>query len=157
MSDCYVETGVSCTFLNYYLFRRYSCEVEFSQALVLNESRIRSLFPQASVFIMATAIKIEFYTEDSESPAFIIEPFWWDTEELINEHSFVTENDHDFPHHYYTVSMEQLRQIHYGQMKNLQANEKIGQAVMIINHITQVISSKTVFEKIRLFIFEWES
>jgi hypothetical protein len=106
---------------------------------------------------MALSLKIEFYPGNNNRPEFILEPHWWNTEELLADFPFSESVQNGYKNYNLVVSMEQLKKIHDQQSRYADPAHSRVEENIVAGQFQYVFDSPTVFRKIQLNIYEWDT
>ncbi len=104
---------------------------------------------------MALAIRIEFYTRNSLEPAFIVEPHWWNANELLVTYPFTQRYMNGYLNDYLLLSKQQLAEMHAFQGENSAA--LVGQDKVTFRQMEEMINADFNFKKIQINIYEWDT
>lgn len=106
---------------------------------------------------MALALRIEFYTRNTLQAEFILEPQWWDPDELLSTFPFVPNSKNGYMDNYLLITKQHLEEIHLQQLKYLNKERLQVMENIVLGQMEYVLGSATEFNKIQINIYEWET
>jgi len=106
---------------------------------------------------MALALRIEFYTRNTLQAEFILEPQWWNPDELLATYPFVSRLMNGYMDNYLPITKQHLEEIHWNQLKYLDQEHLQVMQNIVLGQMEYVLSSVTEFRKIQINIYEWET
>lgn len=106
---------------------------------------------------MALALRIEFYTRNTLQAEFILEPQWWNTDELLSTFPFALSSKNGYMDNYLLITKQHLEEIHLQQLKYLNKEHLQVMENIVLGQMEYVLGSATEFNKIQINIYEWET
>ncbi|MBI9061954.1 MAG: hypothetical protein JEZ14_08185 [Marinilabiliaceae bacterium] len=103
---------------------------------------------------MAQAIQLRFYNADNKI-AQQYEPYGWDLDLLLNNYQFTKIVDYDIDYSLFVTPNELLPILDLESQDEFLKSTSMGRSS--IRAIKSILESNPDYQKIELFIFEWES
>jgi hypothetical protein len=105
---------------------------------------------------MNLSVKIDFYRNSNNRPEFVLEPQWWNKEELLAAHPFELQLLNGYKKYTLILTLQDLKDIHEQQLQYFNTGQLTVNEMIVRDQLKYVLNDAQPFPKIQLTIYEWE-